>query len=165
MVARVLGLRHDDSAHAALLKRLADAPLALVALVALGHHDAVAAHVGLLFDARKNGGEIVVGYLGHDDAYHPVGRHAAVAKTLGQGVRIEIMFARVGFDALTLRLTDARTVLQRTADGGHAHTQLAGNILHRDVRVFVHRHINYVGAKIYKNIDTTFVWKYNRLFL
>ena len=43
VVLRVLGLRYDDAAHLVLKERVADAHFAGVFLIALSHHDAVAA--------------------------------------------------------------------------------------------------------------------------
>ena len=47
---RVLGLRDDDATHLMLIERLTDSHFAIILLVALRNHDAIAARRGLLFN-------------------------------------------------------------------------------------------------------------------
>ena len=138
ILAGVLGLRHDDAADTVLQERLTDAAFALVALIALRHHDAVTADDGLLLDAGENGREVVVRNLRDDDADDLLRCYAAVAQALCQHVGIEVVLACILLDSLALFLADAWTVLQRPADSSDADTQFARDVFHRDVLLSVH---------------------------
>lgn len=135
---RVLGLRDDDAAHAVHVELLADAHLALVAFVALRHHDVVAPLAGTLLYAVEDGGEVVVGYLRHDYAYQLCGGRAAVAQLVGKEVGKEVMLARVPYYLVFLYGADARVVFQRARHRRHRHAKLARNVFHRQKNLLCH---------------------------
>ena len=139
IVARILGLRDDDATNLVLEERLADAHLALVALVALRHHDAVASRRSFLLNTREDAGEIEMSDLGHDDANHLHGFLPAVTQRLGQHVGNKIMFTRIRLYLSPALSTDARAVLQGTRDSGHRHAKRAGNVLHRYLLQLFHQ--------------------------
>ena len=138
VVLRVLGLRDDDAAHLVLVERLADVHLAVVLLVALRHHDGIAARRRFLLDAAQHRGKIEVGKLRDDDADDFLRPDARMAQRLGHIVRREVVLLRILLDALALRLADARRVLQRSRHRSHGNAQFPCDVLHRDRRSITH---------------------------
>ena len=106
VVAGVLGLRDNHAAHLVAVERVTDAGLALILLAAQGHHDIIATGGSRLLDTRQDRREIIMGELRHDDANHLLRHHPTVAQGLTDGIRIEIMFARIRLDCPPPLLAD-----------------------------------------------------------
>ena len=145
----VLRLRNDDATHLILIEVIADGNLLVVSLIALRHHHTIASRPRFLLDAREHRHEVIVYELGHDDTNHLHRLHLAVAQSLADDVRIEVMFTGIRLYTLLLDSTDTRAVLQRSAHRGDAYAEVASNIFHCYDRILIHIVFSY-GAKLGK---------------
>ena len=135
---RVLCLRDDDTTDLVLVERLTDAHLALILLIALRYHDAIATRRSLSLNATQDRRKIEMRNLRNNHPDNLQRPYTRIAQTLCQDIWKEIMFARIRLNTRALRRTDARTVFQRTRHRRYAHTKLPRNVLHRDGCNLVH---------------------------
>ena len=134
----ILRLRNDDATHLILIEVFTDSHFSVVSLLALRHHHTIALGSRLLLNSREDRHKIIMNHLGDDNSDYLHRLHPAVAKSLADDVRIEVMFTRVCLNTLLLGSTDSRTVLQRSAHRGNAYPQVASNILHCYIVILVH---------------------------
>ena len=69
VLLRILSLGDNDATHFVFVKRLADTHLAVILLVTLRHHDAIATCRSLFFNACQHRREIEVCEFWDDDPY------------------------------------------------------------------------------------------------
>ena len=131
VLRRVLGLRHYDAAYAMLHEALAYLHLALIALIALCHQQAVSVTVSLRLDAREDGGEIEMHYLGHYDTYHLRWLHVRLAQARRQRVRRETLALSVGHHPFAHLCRDYGRAAESPRHRGDRHSKVACKVLHR----------------------------------
>ena len=115
----VLGLRHNDATHLVLIERLADAHLALIALLTGSHQNAVALRRCFLLNTTEHRRKIVVYETGQDDANELLWLHFRVSQTLGNDVGSEVVFTSILLDGCPALCRYAGRILQRTRYRSH----------------------------------------------